>query len=188
MSSTKFSRRQALKLAGMSAAGMLLAACGGAPQANSTPQAAAPTAVPPPTANAAPPPPTVNATPVGPTATPIPLPQGETLEGFTALMSNPPEKIKLVYWWRNNYEPALKFTNDVIARFSKAYPNVTVEPVAGQNCDAFITAAAAGTPPDLFHTWDCVERMGAWARRKLIIPVDDYLAASKFPLDDYAPG
>ena len=56
-----------------------------------------------------------------------------------------------------------------IARFSLAYPNVTIEPVAGQDCDAFLTAVAAGTKIDLFHTWDCVERMGAWARRNLIL-------------------
>jgi multiple sugar transport system substrate-binding protein len=179
MSSTRFSRRQALKLAGMGAAGSILAACGGVPQVPTTPQAAGPTAAPAPT---------VDATPVGPTATAIPLPQGEAIEGFANQMSNPAETINLVYWWGNNYEPALTFTNEVIARFSLAYPNVTVEPVAGQNCDAFVTAAAAGTPPDLFHTWDCVERMGAWARRKLIIPLDDYITASTFPLDDYLPG
>jgi ABC-type glycerol-3-phosphate transport system substrate-binding protein len=110
------------------------------------------------------------------------------LEGFVAQKANPTEKIKLVYWWGNEYEPALQFTHDVIARFSVAYPNVEVEPVAGQNCDAFVTAVAAGTPPDLFHTWDCVERMGNWAQRGMIIPLDDYIAASQFDLDDFVPG
>ena len=82
----------------------------------------------------------------------------------------------------------MEFTHKVIQRFSIAYPNVTVEPVGGQNCDAFITAAAAGTPPDLFHTWDCVERMGAWAERGIILPLDEYIAKDSFPLDDYVPG
>lgn len=177
MSTPKLSRRQLLKMAGVGAASSLIAACGGAPQSGAGTPASGATAAPQPAVTA-----------VGPTVTPIPLPQGETIEGFTPLMSNPPEPIKIVYWWGNDYEPALQFTNDVIARFSIAYPNVTIEPVAGQDCDAFITAAAAGTPPDLFHTWDCVERMGAWARRNVIIPLDDYIAQSKFPLDDYAPG
>lgn len=177
MSTPKISRRQLLKMAGVSVAGSFIPACGGAPQSDAVTPASGATAAPQPAATA-----------VGPTATPIPLPQGETIEGFTPLMSDPSEPIRIVYWWGNDYEPALQFTNDVIARFSKAYPNVTIEPVAGQDCDAFITAAAAGTPPDLFHTWDCVERMGAWARRNVIIPLDDYIAKSKFPLDDYAPG
>jgi multiple sugar transport system substrate-binding protein len=177
MSTPKISRRQLLKMAGVGAAGSLIAACGGAPQGGAGTPATGATAAPQPAVTA-----------VGPTVTPIPLPQGETIEGFTPLMSDSSESIRIVYWWGNDYEPALQFTNDVIARFSNAYPNVTIEPVAGQDCDAFITAAAAGTPPDLFHTWDCVERMGAWARRNVIISLDDYIAKSKFPLDDYAPG
>jgi ABC-type glycerol-3-phosphate transport system substrate-binding protein len=177
MSTPKISRRQLLKMAGVSVAGSLIPACGGPPQGGAGTPAIGATAAPQPTVTA-----------VGPTVTPIPLPQGETIEGFTPQMSDPSAPIRIVYWWGNNYEPALQFTNDVIARFSKAYPNVTIEPVAGQDCDAFITAAAAGTPPDLFHTWDCVERMGVWARRNVIIPLDDYIARSKFPLDDYAPG
>jgi ABC-type glycerol-3-phosphate transport system substrate-binding protein len=116
------------------------------------------------------------------------VPTGDTLEGFEPRLADPSSKINLVYWWGNNYEPALQFTHQIIERFSLAYPNVTVEPVAGQNCDAFVTAAAAGTPPDLFHTWDCVERMGAWAYRRMIIPLDEYVAKDSFPLDDYVPG
>lgn len=157
------SRREALKTLGATAAGALLAACGKAP--------------------------------VTPTNTPVPtsvqevqVPTGETLEGFAAVLSQPTEKIKLVYWWGNNYEPAMEFTHEVIKRFSIVYPNVEVEPVGGQNCDAFVTAAAAGTPPDLFHTWDCVERMGNWAARGMIIPLDDYIAASNFDLSDFVQG
>jgi ABC-type glycerol-3-phosphate transport system substrate-binding protein len=118
------------------------------------------------------------------------VPAGSTveLEGFTPNMSPPAEATTVLYWWGNNYEPAMQFTNEIIAKFSAAYPNVTVDPVAGQNCDAFVTAAAAGTPPDLFHTWDCVERMGNWAKRGLILPVDDYLSSSGFDMDDYFPG
>jgi multiple sugar transport system substrate-binding protein len=128
-----------------------------------------------------------------PAATPtheaeVELPTGQELEGFTPQMTNPSEKITLVYWWGNNYEPAMEFTHEVIHRFSLAYPNVEIEPVGGQNCDAFVTAAAAGTPPDLFHTWDCVERMGNWAKRGMILPLDEYIAASQFDLDDYVPG
>ena len=119
----------------------------------------------------------------------VEVPTGDTLEGFTPQMTDPAEApIELTYWWGNEYEPALDFTHQVIERFSVAYPHVTVEPVAGQNCDTFVTAAAAGTPPDLFHTWDCVERMGNWATRGLIIPVDDFIESSDFPVDDYFPG
>ncbi len=162
MDKPTLSRREMLGLLGTGAAGALLSACGGV---------AAPVPTPVPTNPAE-----------------IQLPEGVELEGFVPMMSNPPEKIKLVYWWGNNYEPALQFTHDIIARFSLAYPNVEVEPVAGQNCDAFVTAAAAGTPPDLFHTWDCVERMGNWAKRDIIISLDEYIEASKFPLDDFLAG
>ncbi|NLE45289.1 MAG: extracellular solute-binding protein [Chloroflexi bacterium] len=161
MEKPMLSRREMLKMMGVTAAGTILAAC--------VPSAPAPTAVPTHEAE-------------------IQLPEGVEIEGFTPTMSNPPEKVKLVYWWGNNYEPALQFTHEIIARFTLAYPNVEVEPVAGQNCDAFVTAAAAGTPPDLFHTWDCVERMGNWAVRDMIIPLDEYISGSGFPIDDYIQG
>lgn len=165
MVTAPLSRRQVLKVMGLGAAGALLASC-----------------TPPPGSA---PPPSDSDVPAAPAA---PAPTGRELEGFTPHLSPPAEPLTLLYWWGNNYEPALEFTNEVIARFSEAYPTVTVNPVAGQDCDAFVTAAAAGTPPDLFHTWDCVERMGNWARRGMIIPVDDFITASNFDLDDYFPG
>lgn len=191
--SRKLSRRDALKIAGMSAMGTVLAACGSAPatleEAAATAQAVAPTvAAAADGATAEAPTPTLDpASEAAKAALPeVKVPTGKELQGFVPKKDD--EKVKLVYWWGNNYEPALKFANDIIARFANAYPDVTVEPVAGQNCDAFLTAAAAGTPPDLFHTWDCVERMGNWAKRGLIIPLDEYIEASDFPMDDYAPG
>lgn len=174
-------RREMLKVLGLGAAGAALAGCARGATPTTAPPAATATTAPTATIAAA----------AATTVAKIPevqVPTGNTLEGFAPQKSNPSGKIKLIYWWGNNYEPALEFTNQIIARFSIAYPNVTVEPVAGQNCDAFVTAAAAGTQVDLFHTWDCVERMGNWAKRNLIIPLDDYIAASKFDLDDFVPG
>jgi len=168
MKGQKISRREMLKLVGMTAASTVLAACAGPAAPKETD------------------------TPVPPTLPPLPtntmevkVPTGEKIEGFTPKLANPSEKIKLLYWWGNNYEPAMEFTNQVIKRFSIAYPNVEVEPVGGQNCDAFVTAAAAGTPPDFFHTWDCVERMGNWAKRGMIISLDEYIAKDQFDLNDY---
>jgi multiple sugar transport system substrate-binding protein len=155
-----FTRRQLLKMMGIGATAGLLAAC-------TVPQ----------------PPP-----PEGTLEQQVLVPTGDVIEGFEPQLTPAEEPVELIYWWGNEYEPALEFTNQVIARFSVAYPNVTVNPVAGQGCDTFVTAAAAGTPPDLFHTWDCVERMGTWARRGIIIALDDYIAASNFPLDDYFEG
>jgi ABC-type glycerol-3-phosphate transport system substrate-binding protein len=163
------SRRELLRLAGLGAAGAVLAGC--VPVA---PPAAAPAEKQEQSSTQQ------EAAPAGPEA--------GSVEGFISQMAPPAEKVTLLYWWGNNYEPALQFTNEVIAQFSEVYPTVEVDPVAGQNCDAFVTAAAAGTPPDLFHTWDCVERMGNWAKRGMIIPIDDYIAASQFDLDDYFPG
>ncbi len=172
MKGSKMNCREWLKMAGFTAAGTLLAACqpsGAVGPANAT-MPAAPVQL-------------------APTTTlEIKVPTGDKLEGFTPMMSNPPEKTKLLYWWGNNYEPAMQFTNEVIKRFSLAYPNVEVEPVGGQNCDAFVTAAAAGTPPDLFHTWDCVERMGNWASRDMIISLDNYIQGAKFDVNDYVAG
>ena len=163
MSDKKLSRRDMLKLMTGAAAGAALSACGAVPTT--------PTTTPAPTHTAE-----------------VQMPTGEELEGYTPKMAPPPEAITLTYWWGNNYEPALEFTHDIIQRFSLAYTDVEVEPVAGQNCEAFVTAAAAGTPPDLFHTWDCVERMGAWAKRGIILPLDNYIAGSDFDMDDYFPG
>mgnify|MGYP005842541117 CR=1 FL=1 len=178
-------RRQVLHTLAMGAAGAVLAAC--------QPPAAAPTAEAPTQAAAQPTAageqPTAAVPPTAASGIPeIQVPTGDTIEGFVPKLANPADKLNILYWWGNNYEPALEYTNQIIARFSLAYPNVTIEPVAGQNCDAFVTAAAAGTPPDVFHTWDCVERMGNWALRKMILPLDDYIAKDDYPLDDFVPG
>ena len=166
------SRREMLKITSAGAAGLALAACAGAPASEAPEQA-----------------PAAEPVQVAPThESEVQVPTSTELEGFTPKMPPPQEKVNILYWWGNNYEPAMEFTHEVIARFSIAYPDVTVEPVAGQNCDAFVTAAAAGTPPDLFHTWDCVERMGNWATRGMILPLDDYISAAAFPLDDYVEG
>jgi multiple sugar transport system substrate-binding protein len=167
-------RREFLQTASLAAAGTLLAAC--SPQPAAAPAAPAATEVP----TAAP---TVNVAPTS--ISEVPVPTGDSLEGYTPGKANPADKITLLYWWGNNYEPAMEFTNKVIKRFSIAYPNIEVNAVGGQNCDAFVQAAAAGTPPDFFHTWDCVERMGNWASRGMIIPLDDYIKASSFDLSDY---
>src|SRR5262245_8105554 len=106
------SRREMLRLAGLGAAGLILGSCG--------PSGTAPEAPP-------------TEAPVAPEATPAPtnvaevqVPTGQELEGFTTKMAAPADKVKLVYWWGNNYEPALQFTNEIIARFSIAYPEVEV--------------------------------------------------------------
>jgi ABC-type glycerol-3-phosphate transport system substrate-binding protein len=170
-----------LKLVGAGAAASLLAAC--------APKESAPAATEKP-AEATEPPPTEPPEEAAPThEMEVQLPeQGAELEGFVPMMTDPGEPIELLYWWGNNWEPGTEFTHDIISRFSEAYPNVTVEPVAGQNCDAFLTAVAAGTAIDAFHTWDCVERMGNWAKRGLILPLDDYVAASDYDEDNYVPG
>jgi ABC-type glycerol-3-phosphate transport system substrate-binding protein len=171
----KMNRHEFLKLASLTAAGSILAACTPGVKATTAPAEQA-TVVP-----------TVaqvqNLAPTLPSE--VKLPTGTTLEGFTASKPNPSEKFTLLYWWGNNYEPAMEFTNTILKRFSIAYPNIEVNPVGGQNCDAFVQAAAAGTPPDVFHTWDCVERMGNWASRGMIIPLEDYINASKFDLNDF---
>jgi len=156
-------RREMLKLMGASAAGAVLAAC--------MPSMLAPE----------------------PTTVPthedeVSLPTGAGLEGFEPRMAPPDEEIHILYWWGSDYEPVVEFTGEIIARFSEAYLNVIVEPVGGKNCDDFVTAVAAGTPPDLFHTWDCAERMGNWAKRGMILSLDDYIEGTDFPLDDYAEG
>jgi len=201
------SRRHFLYALLGSGAAAALAACGATPA-----PAATATAVPPaPTPTAAAPAPTAT-TAAAAEATATSAPAGETpvpgvtpglppeaatveaavnsnvIEGFTPKLTNPTEKIELLYWWGNNYQPAMDYTHVILKKFNLVYPNVTVNPVGGQNCDAFVAAAAAGTPPDLFHTWDCVERMGIWAKQKMIIPLDDYIQKDGFDLNDYLPG
>lgn len=112
----------------------------------------------------------------------------EELEGFVPKRANPDEKIVIDYWLGNDYEPSIEYSREMCQKFSLAYPNVEIDYIAGQDCDAFIAAAAAGTPPELLHTWNCPERMGLWAHRGLIIPIDDYIVRDDFDLDDIIPG
>jgi multiple sugar transport system substrate-binding protein len=167
MTERKISRRDWMKLAGLTTAGAALAACAPAvPQATPTPEIT-----------------------LAPTHTlEVKMPTGESIEGFTPAMTNPAEKIKLLYWWGNAYEPAMEYTHELIKRFSVVYPNVEVEPVGAQTRDSFVTAAAAGTPPDLFHTWGDQEPLGNWADRGMIAAVDDYIKASDFDESDFIGG
>ena len=147
MSVRRLSRRQFVQAAMGIGGAALLAACGATPApATSAPEEQA---TPQPTS---PPVEEVPTTLPEQAATVEAAVASAELEGFVPKMANPTEKIKLLYWWGNNYEPAMQFTHEIIKKFTLAYPNVEIEPVGGQNCDMFVTASAAGTPPDLFHT------------------------------------
>jgi len=67
--------------------------------------------------------------------------------------------IELVFWWWGEEEaPGLeKWVSETVQLFEAEYPNITVETVlqATENViDDFITASAAGTPPDLQYFWN----------------------------------
>ncbi len=188
-------RREALKLLGLGATGAVLAACAPKAQPTQPPEPTAePTTAPVATAASAPTdtvaaaPPEAEPLPTGTAGLPeIALPTGNTLEGFEPKLANPSQPVKLLYWWGNGYQPSIDFDHALVQRISIAYPNLSVECVAGQGCDAFVTAAAAGTPPDVFNEWGCLQQ-GSWAARKMIIPLDEYISKDNFPMDDFLPG
>ncbi|MFC7383592.1 ABC transporter substrate-binding protein [Sphaerisporangium rhizosphaerae] len=70
--------------------------------------------------------------------------------------------------------------------FKKAHPDTTVQINQGQfDEQAFLSAVAAGDPPDVVYMPR--ERIGGYAARGAIQPLDTCVSTQKIPTGDYYP-
>ena len=104
-----------------------------------------------------------------------------------AVVSNEPASLEL-YNWGTPVDKQI--WDDAIARFNQRYPNVTVTnnivPVTSwaDYADKLTTLAAGGHLPDLINIGDGYRAVTA---RNLVIPLDDYIAASPELTSDIDP-
>ena len=159
----KMTRREFLRVAGLTTAGAIIASCAPAP----TP---APTAAPP---TAAPPAPT--SAPAAPTSAPAPTQPPAP----TAVPTKAPTTIEFLAWGDTTDGPAWeKLKPAYEAKFAGQKVNVT--PVADPNNNFYTklqTMFAGGSPPDLasFQGWE----WQIYADKNLLSPIDDYLTRDK---------
>ncbi|UCB45810.1 MAG: extracellular solute-binding protein [Spirochaetota bacterium] len=108
---------------------------------------------------------------------------GEEEEGTSESVEKGPEPVELVFWWWGQQEaPGLEdWVNETVELFEKEYPHITVETVlqATENViDDFITASAAGTPPDLQYFWNGIyHQEQVWMG--YIEPLNDWIPAEE---------
>lgn len=94
-----------------------------------------------------------------------------------------PEPVELVFWWWGEQEAVglEKWLDKTVELFEAEYPHITVETVlqATENViDGFITASAAGTPPDLQYFWNGIYHQAqVWLG--YIEPLDDWIPADE---------
>ncbi len=184
METRKITRRALLK--GFAAAGLTAAAAACTPQATPVPATeppqAEPTAAPTTAAVTAP-----TQAEAAPTTASAPAEGADNHDVFRPLMPTD-QKLSLGFWdsctsQRTNviYDKYIKMWNDV-------YPNVSIDRQHGQSKENYLAAAAAGTPPDVWHGgWD-PEMFGNYAINGVIIPLDDYIAEVQFPTNRFLPG
>ena len=191
-------RRDFLRLTTLSAAGLVVTACGGAAPA---PGPAAPTAAPA-AATAAPKPTTAPA--AAPTAAPKPTtapaapttaPAAATAAPAAAAAGAPPANISAtISIFDFGGEADKKIYADAHARFKKKYPNVTIEdnfvPVTtwSEFSNKVATDVAGGHTPDIINI--AIEGTRLVVKKGLIIPLDDYISndpSGKELIADVAP-
>jgi ABC-type glycerol-3-phosphate transport system substrate-binding protein len=201
--SKSLSRREMLKLMGMTAGAVALASCAPAAPAPEAPAAEAPAEAPAAEAPApteaaqvveAPPTPTPGAVMVG-GAIAADYEAGQAAYGWYDEW-HPASTVDLVLWGPTgpDEDPFIAAVKAALTRFGERYPEikVTYEPVPGDQIDTKVNAAvAAGQGPDLLFEWD---REGEFPRRGAVrdIPSDvlppQYIKDHKFyevrPLDD----
>jgi len=159
--SKKFSRRDFLRFAGMTAGASVLAAC----------SPAAPSAAP--------------AAPAAPAA----ATNAPAVTAPTQAPAAPSGPVDLLYWDNNAFEFYQKPWDEKFAALIKEkIPNAKLTIVHAQDGDKFLTAINAGTPPDVFFTWDQSGKVGSWIAGGLLLPLDDMMAADGLTKDIFANG
>ncbi len=180
MDTCKLTRRTFLKGFALASVSVVAAAC--------TPQAGTPAPTEAPTEQtAATTVPAATAAPSTGEATGVPAAGADNHDVFRPLLPTG-ETLTLGFWdsctsQRTNviYDKYIKLWNDI-------YPNVSIDRQHGQSKENYLAAAAAGTPPDVWHGgWD-PEMFGNYAKNDVIISLDDYIAEVQFPTDRFLPG
>ena len=188
------SRREMLRLAGMTTVGSILAACGAAP-ANTPP--AAPTAVAPAAPTAAPAAGAATAAPAAGAATAAPAAEAPTKVTVATAPTNTPQpalsfgsdsaKVKIRYWTILGSVDGIVM-NDLVKKFSADNPDIAVESLQGLNdfIPKMQSSSISGTAPDVAivrHTY-----IGPFVDKNILTPFETgELDAAGIKEADYDP-
>ncbi len=98
------------------------------------------------------------------------------------------EKLTLGFWDSCTSQRTNVIYDKYIKKWNEFYPDVPIDRQHGQSKENYLAAAAAGTPPDVWHGgWD-PEMFGNYATNGIIIPLDDFIKEVNFPLNRFLPG
>ena len=157
-------RRDFLRLAGLTAAGTLLSACGASTLEPTEEVAAAATALP------------TTVPTEAPAATLLPTEVPPTLE-----------PVQLQWWTGWDYMTTMEGQTAIADLFNQQAAGVSVElvPIEDMN-DKLMTACAGGVPPDVCV---CCCQYASFYSRGALLPLDDYVEASTvIKREDFVPG
>jgi multiple sugar transport system permease protein len=103
--------------------------------------------------------------------------------GTDATPAHPLTTIRYALWGGAN---EVAYTREICRRFVAEHPDIAVEFSVypwGQYWAKLQTQAASGLAPDVISLYS--RNMGVWIARGALRPLDDLVAASRFPLDAY---
>jgi multiple sugar transport system substrate-binding protein len=187
----RLSRREMLKLMGLTAGGVAAASLTGCAPATPVP----PTSTPLPTVTAAPTPTVVNANVITTGKTAATIEEGQAQMGWYEEW-HPSSTVELLLWGPSgsDTDPWIAATKAMLDRFQKKYPEikVTMEQIPGTDLDAKVSAAAtAEEGPDVIAEND---REAQFPRDKIVKPIPEDVLSPEFikqhnfyevrPLDD----
>jgi multiple sugar transport system substrate-binding protein len=95
----------------------------------------------------------------------------------------PAQPVTIEWWWGWTPDLIVNTLNEVAAEFTAANPSIQVKTGQHEWGEKLLTAYAAGTPPDIHEHWLPLE----FAARGLLLPIDDFAAASKIVSHDLFP-
>jgi multiple sugar transport system substrate-binding protein len=97
------------------------------------------------------------------------------------------ETIELTMWDNNTFADLAKQLDAIMLAYEQTQPRVKLNLVHSQDLPKTLTAIAAGTGPDIVWLWDGSEPIGSWADNNAIAPLDPYIAASNYDLNQLVP-
>jgi NAD(P)-dependent dehydrogenase (short-subunit alcohol dehydrogenase family) len=125
-----------------------------------------------------------------PTAAPAePTKPGESNAQSTQAPAAAKGSVDLIYWDNKAFEFYQKpWDEKFSALIAEKIPEAKLTIQHAQNGDKFLTAVNAGTPPDVYFTWDQSGKVGSWITSGLLISLDNYMTAGGLTKDEFPAG
>ncbi len=90
-------------------------------------------------------------------------------------------------WDSDTFQNISAQLDKIIGEFEKTHPGIKLKIVHNQTLDKDLTAIAAGNGPDVIWLWDSAAPIADWAVNGVIQPLDKYITASHYDLNNLVP-